>query len=270
LETAITTTSQGRLPDNKTSPSTWDDPLTDASDEDNKSDEGPGGLNDLSGTKPDLKRIKVFQAAKSFWPHKKIELKNVALSLQTMRVSNDERSSRRAVDPSDLHLEVNMIVCPPTSDEEDEELLDEEPSSIRKNRGATLQLVRMVNDIPLLDGAEAHSCGIVHGIVNKTVWGSFGLDISGRVAHSREVTWTPTYDLRDSDQAAPFFQSESNHKNDNLQVTDRKRKWNVKDEKNLLPARDRLGNILICVVIRGTPSSLPLPTLSKVSLPRTL
>jgi hypothetical protein len=264
----------------------WKDPLTDESDKDDQSDDDDG---DESGELPlglgkkmDPKLLDVFEAAKSFWPYKRIELKNVARSLQKIRAANNETNTQNTTDPSDFHLEVNMIVCPGSSDRNDVDSSEEESLSSGKNSFATIQLIRMVNDVPLLDGAEAHSCGLVHGLINKSLWGSFGLDVSKNVSQTRGTTWTPTFNVRDSDQVSPFFQTESNHKqllsdskqacnddsksdDEDQQVEDRKRKWDAKEENNLLPAQVRLGTILVCVNLRAASSSLPLPTLSKVS-----
>ena len=273
----------------------WKDPLSDESDKGDQASDHDDGDDDSGGLprslnknkKMDPKLVDVFEAAKSFWPNKRIELKNVARSLQKIRVSRNETNSQNTTDPSDLHLEVNVIVCPGSSNYDDEEDDDDDSSeeeslSNGRNRVASIKLIRMVNDVPLLDGAEAHSCGLVHGLINKTLWGSFGLDVSRKVSQTRVIDWTPTFNVRDSDQVSPFFQTESNHKqllsdsqqadddnskseNDDQKIEDRKRKWDTKEEKNLLPCSIRLGAILICVNLRAAPSSLPLPTLSKVS-----
>jgi hypothetical protein len=154
---------------------------------------------------------------------------------------------------------------------------------------ATMMMVRMVNRIPLLDGAEASSCGLVQAVLHKKkMWNSFGLEVSSNGFHHRRQDKSvadsdavlQTFQVRDSDQVAPFFKS-TNHtlmEEDPFQEEDvsensdsenedfparRKRKRN-KARKWLLPARVRLGNVLVIVQIDAEPTSLPLPTLSKV------
>jgi hypothetical protein len=168
---------------------------------------------------------------------------------------------------------------------------------------ARLMLIRMVNRVPLLDGAEASACGLVRGIMGKrSTWNSFGLDVSmssaadlndffgGKRAKPRETAplntdgcFIPTYEVSDSVQVAPFFQSsthslfepedeeeklfdqeEEEQLSDNDSILGEAKKRKRKSRKLLLPAHLRLGNILIIAQIHATPSALPLPTLSKV------
>jgi ribosomal protein RSM22 (predicted rRNA methylase) len=130
----------------------------------------------------------------------------------------------------------------------------------------------MVNQIPLLDGAEASACGLVHGVSNKVVWGSFGLHVA-KSSDSDMHSWTPHFDVRDSDQLAPFFQSQTHRlwearqeqsDEDLVEEEAKKRKRHLATRSSLLPAKVRLGHIIVVVHIRAAPSSLPLPTLSKV------
>jgi hypothetical protein len=97
---------------------------------------------------------------------------------------------------------------------------------------AKLMLVRMVNGVPLLDGAEATACGLVQGVVQKqSVWNMFGLKVSpattdggmpfdlvndeSSVDSDDEAIqggmpgelFVPTYAVRDSDQVTPYIQS---------------------------------------------------------------
>jgi hypothetical protein len=91
--------------------------------------------------------------------------------------------------------------------------------------------------------------------------------------------------VKDNEQVSAFFQSDSNHKQllqfsnssheaiyDDGEDTDgeiegktsKKQKIGRNEQHDLLPAHVRLGKILVVVRIRAAPSSLPLPTLSKV------
>ena len=159
---------------------------------------------------------------------------------------------------------------------------------------ATMMMIRMVNQIPLLDGSEASSCGLIQGLLlKKKMWNSFGLEVSsnGLLLHRRHavggkeksIPQLPTFQVRDSDQVAPFFRStnhsvfqedstsdEESEEDEDSQngfeegyPSRRKRRRNRR-KKLLLPAQIRLGNILVIVQIDAEPSSLPLPTLSKV------
>jgi hypothetical protein len=156
---------------------------------------------------------------------------------------------------------------------------------------ATLHLVRFVNGMPLLDGIEAHSCGLVHGLANKSVWGQFGLNVTQRstIAQAQYRGWTPTFDLQDSAQVAPFIERQSNNHlplSENVEFSSRgnfkdsdesswrgrtvakngcKRDRRASNQELLLPAHLRLGHVLVIVRIWAAPSSLPLPTLCKVS-----
>ncbi|KAI2500016.1 Histidine ATPase [Fragilaria crotonensis] len=152
---------------------------------------------------------------------------------------------------------------------------------------ARMTLVRMVNRIPLLDGAEASACGLVQCVATKqSMWSSFGLSAS----HGTDQTasdlrlFVPTYAIRDSDSVASFFQNRSPHQLFELQDIedgddDQSEAENGEDDElahrpknraqtsHLLPAHLRLGNILVVIQIHAHPSSLPLPTLSKSRLP---
>jgi hypothetical protein len=134
----------------------------------------------------------------------------------------------------------------------------------------------------LLDSAEAVACGLVQCLASKKrMWNSFGLDVHLNM-DSENASSVPTYDVRDSEQVIPFFKQGAHNlleddDNDNsqnfeesddehdreLHVIGRKRS-KFPNRRNLLPASARLGSILVIVRIDAEPSSLPLPTLSKV------
>jgi hypothetical protein len=206
----------------------------------------------------DPHRRAVFKAAQAYL-ERPIKLKNVAHSIQPIRIEGQDQNSS-----STPKLEVNMIVCPHKEDTAPE---DTESSA------ATMRLVRMVNQVPLLDGAEASACGLVQGMSKKAVWGSFGLHVA-KLNEPDGDFWTPRFDICDSDQVAPFFQSqthkvwEARQKNSDEDLVEddpgKKRKRHVVTRSSLLPAKVRLGQLIVVVQIRAAPSSLPLPTLSKV------
>jgi hypothetical protein len=92
--------------------------------------------------------------------------------------------------------------------------------------------------------------------------------------------FAPMYAVRDSDQVVPFIRSgthdqydmdewdeESQYDDDSSSGDEREgrstqRKRSARNK--FLPAHLRLGNVLLIVQITAKPSSLPLPTLSKV------
>jgi hypothetical protein len=196
-----------------------------------------------------------------------------------------------------------MIVYTPDDDDDVDE--DDQPQSqiediLGESPSATLMLIRMVNGVPLLDGAEASACGLVRGIAQKqSTWNSFGLRVTPTTSLGTFVEveddsddessplgpgelFVPTYAVRDSDQVAPFIRSgthdlydmeewdaeaEEDDASSSGDETERRSTRTKKSAKNqFLPAHLRLGNILLIVQITAKPSSLPLPTLSKVRI----
>jgi hypothetical protein len=211
----------------------------------------------------EVQRKAVFRAAQSFlMGSNPIKLENVAHSIQTIRMKNSNASKDELP-----KLQVDLVVNPSCSSDENKD----EPVV------ANMKLIRMVNNIPLLDGAEACACGLVHGISNKLVWGTFGLQvaIAQTSGNSSDCCWTPQHNIRDSDQVAPFIHQSNQHglwagnkskgtgREDNLEPI-RKRK-SISKVTSFPPAKVRLGEITIIINIQAVPSSLPLPTLSKVS-----
>ena len=265
-----------------------------------------GNRKDNTGGKSDSEsdRYAFFKAAKSFWPERNIAYKNVARSVRNIPRTN--YSSKENATTSELQLEVHMVVCPyPKQDEENssgstsatgsdsssssssfDDDINTGDYAVRDRKVATLQLIRMVNGVPILDSGEAHSCGLVHGVANKIVWGSFGLDVTKNAATIHETcdtpsrhptTSTPSFQLRDSNIIAPFINRNINHRqlrasnrdmiNNDNEEEDKKRKRDDDYQDGLLPANIRIGTILLVVQIRAAPSALPLPTLSKGRLP---
>ena len=194
-----------------------------------------------------IERWEILSAAQSYLC-RPIELKNVAYSIQPIRKMHSSFKAQKKPSKFDScpMLEVDMIVYGQENDEDDiehnwgcEEKNTYEPnhrfdvhtSSSEDQSEAKLMLVRMVNRIPLLDGAEAHACGLVRGISSKlSLWNSFGLDIAKidspkvsntfQVAHktNKDVDLNksklselelhiPMFAIKDSIQVLPYFQS---------------------------------------------------------------
>lgn len=261
----------------------------------------------------DSDSIKDIHRAVEAYIGQPVDPANLACSRQPIRNGNYQASKKRSrcrhTGPS---LEVTLVVCGVreelgTSPEEDDSGMlgsnendddndDDDPlvPTAPQTRDATMKIVRMVNRIPLLDGAEANSCGLVQGILQKRrVWNSFGIEVSssgfqqqrsghGKDNYNKEEAFhqVPTLQVRDSEQVMPFLRS-ANHSlledpfgddgsdtdsnDDDVDVEDlytRKRRRKA-GRKWLLPARVRLGDILVIVQIDAEPSQLPLPTLSK-------
>jgi hypothetical protein len=138
----------------------------------------------------------------------------------------------------------------------------------------------------------------------KSTWTSYGLEVSpliedrvpcvisdGNAAIQSETdACIPKYNLKDSAQVAPFFRSnthalyesdsDDNGESDSdeeegsddsykfpgneEQANPRNKRKRKKKLTKLLPAGIRIGNVLVIAHIQANPSSLPLPTLSKV------
>ena len=79
---------------------------------------------------------------------------------------------------------------------------------------AVMSLVRLVNSVPLLDSAQAVACGLVQGLMEmQKVWNTFGLTITPDPSRRHyESTRLPTFQVKDSDQVAPFFQQHHTHR----------------------------------------------------------
>ncbi|CAB9511646.1 expressed unknown protein [Seminavis robusta] len=240
-----------------------------------------------------------------------VELKNVAISRQPIRIGSQPKRRTRGAKNAGPSLAICFVACGVVHDNGERDEEDDEDDSVYRelqdrqldassSEAATLMMVRMVNRIPLLDGAEASSCGLVQGLLlKKRVWNSFGLEVTstgplGQSAvqgdsHAGKLALTklPTFQVHDSDQVAPFFKSanhalfedtfdeepEEEEEDSDLDidiedVLRRQGKRKRKKRRNwLLPAGIRLGKILVVMQIDAEPSTLPLPTLSKGRLP---
>jgi len=146
-------------------------------------------------------RSRIWKAAQAYL-ERPIELKNVAHSIVSIRIDNTALHGKNAP-----KLEVDFIVHGP-DDESDSELLeDADEPTLQQDNSAALSLVRMINRIPLLDGAEAVACGLVQAIASKKrMWNSFGLEVSTK-SQPVNVTKLPVFSVKDSDQVAPFFRT---------------------------------------------------------------
>jgi hypothetical protein len=242
----------------------WVDNLEDTVDQESQEKDEP-----VVTHKSEPQRKAIHKAVQTYL-QRSIQLGNVAHSIQPIRLlqQTGSASSEPANTTPPPQLQVDMIVCGPNDDSDDTSA--DEPV-------ATLKLIRMVNRIPLLDGAEAAACGLVQGMSNKQIWGSFGLSV-GKLSWSSsddQVCWVPTFEVQDSDQVAPFFQSQTHalweprEDHDDDGDTDDiearfRRKRKQASRSWLLPAKVRLGEIIVIVQIHADPLSLPLPTLSKV------
>jgi hypothetical protein len=222
-----------------------------------------------------------------------VELRNAAFSHVPIRTSTSE-----PVDPTGPCLEITFIVVPPDDDkhgdDQDAELgSDGDSNSDNESDGAqevphrgVVRLIRMVNGIPMLDTAEALGCGVVNRIASlRQVWLSFGLEADLSCQSQDEVT-NPTLLVRDSDQVLPYFvqgshelfeASEESDDQTSVSTIDngfdsddsipgRRRRRGPRADKirALQPARVRFAKTLMVVHFHGKPSTLPLPTLSKV------
>lgn len=237
------------------------------------------------------KKISMLCKAAEMYKGRPVSKRNVVFETHPIRRHGENAAPGTKNSSS---LEVSIVVFgpePECNDSDDESAHHHEyPQSQtigeRSKRSASLQLVRMVNGIPLLDSPEAVACGLVQKISNNASnWNAFGLDVSfkklGESDNSGDDN-TPMFGVEDSAQVAPFF-SESAHglfhgKPDETQSSDddtfdpenltRKRKKEKSGLQSLLPAALRLGEMMMIVQIRAKPSALPLPTLSKVCFAR--
>jgi hypothetical protein len=289
----MTSSSAGNIEDER---QLWSDGMTDLSHVNEPSSshkQQVPGMSQVS-TSNTNRRLHVLAAANAYLK-RPVDIENVAHSIQPIGRSTRQNKDARPT------LEVNMIVYGPNENEENEDVAPQ--SQIEDNLGefpsANLMLVRMVNGVPLLDGAEAFACGLVQGIAQlQSTWNSFGLCVmpttSLGVAFAEDqddsddesspivsgANLTPRYAIRDSDQVAPFIRSgthdlydmdewdaESQYDDASSAGDEREGRPTQRSQctrNRFLPAHLRLGNVLLIVQITAKPSSLPLPTLSKV------
>ena len=243
----------------------------------------------------------ICKAAVAYKRRPDLKVENVAYSVQPIR--RDYTGSRQSSSPSQQSgpvLEMSLIVFGPDPGDADDHGDDgsengsyprDDDHRCNKKTSSELQVVRMVNGIPLLDSSEALACGVINKVTsNSDTWNTFGLNVSRKSENdqgpvpSNELN-TPTFVINDSAQVAPFLMS-TTHSLFRDQSRDRDQSSSDDDESDtenrrgkrkkarqvqcLLPAALRLGDILMVVQIRAKPSALPLPTLSKVSFVATL
>ena len=267
----------------------WDDGFDEGNTEEEKEEENNNDTQKGSKFSRERQRLEdekkrkvvLMQRAASLYKGR-VDLRetNVAYSTQRLRQRNDGGKSSSNATHSPV-LEVSMIVFgPPVIVSADDDSVHS--GNDMRNKTAKLQVVRMVNGIPVLDSSESLACGVMNKISRSTaLWNSFGLDISDR---SQLTSSTPTFGISDSAQVAPFLRTSahslydgpsqddslSTSDNDDFDLEDvyktRKRK-KEQQARCIYPAAHRLGDVLIVVQIRAKPSALPLPTLSKGRLP---
>ena len=277
-------------------------------------------------SKDDDDRKMIWKAVQKYLG-KSIVQRNVATSEVPIRLGFVGRtgtsltknfSSKRKKHVEGPIMKVNLIVQGPV-DEDDTDGSDyyegigetvknpqlDKSRNSETSKSASMLMVRMVNNIPILDSNEALACGLVHGVASKKrMWNAFGLDVSVAPAESgsrEEKQKIVTFDVRDSDQVAPYFKRGAHELMDNnddsylsdddfssvsIEMSDvsededltkkttphgymrtkgNKRRLAKKTRQFMLPASLRLGNILIIAQICADPTILPLPSLSKVS-----
>ena len=208
---------------------------------------------------------------------------NVAYSTQRIRHTNEGRKSSSNNAANSPVLEMSVVVFGPSDTDNDDDSVHPVFNDTCRNKTAKLQVVRLVNGVPVLDSSEAVACGVIRKISGMTaIWNSFGLDICDR---SQLTSNSPSLGISDSSQVAPFLRTSTHSlyqsQHDALSTSDddddddfdledihntRKRK-KEQQARCILPAAQRLGDMLIVVQIRAKPSALPLPTLSKGRLP---
>ena len=244
------------------------------------------------------KRISLMCKAARAFKGRPVSVSNVAHESHPIRRHVGSSGQQSVVAENGPVLEISMVVFGP---EPDDDSSDEEgccgrypeaaarpQNNCRRSSNAAnsakLQVVRMVNGIPLLDSPEAVACGVVQKISNNnSTWNSFGLDVSwtkgdNGTKENQPSNDTLTFDVNDSAQVAPFFRhsthalfqerqdysESSSDDNDFDPDTVTKKRKKERNVTSLRPAALRLGDILMVVQIRAKPSALPLPTLSKV------
>lgn len=252
---------------------------------------------EVEGKENNKQRRELMQKAVGAYLKKTIDVMNVAHSKKIIR--RDFPTSLKCYPI----VEVDVIVSG-IDDFTNENMTDCSGYALSGNDAdyskARLMLIRMVNGIPLLDGAEATACGVVRCLQHTTLWNSFGLEISPITTQMlpgvidqpcRSIPETlnvPTFALSDSVHVAPFFTKNSAHclydedehshasdcessssSDDNAvrYTSNKRRKIPSSFETTLKPAGLRLGNILVVVHLNAHSSQLPLPTLSKGRLP---
>lgn len=224
-----------------------------------------------------------LRAAAASFLGKRIAIDNVAYFKAPIRLNSPARaatkSQKRKIKSLGPSLDVAVIVHSREDEEDNYGNMgnDGTENQQRDEEDAELVLIRMVNKIPMLDSSEAIACGLVQGLVaKKQLWTSFGLDVTLKPSNTTDASsCAPSYTVRDTEQVASFVKKgthdlfEKNEAIPRLEGTEPSNSGSksVVGHRKLLPAHIRLGNILVVVGIHADPSTMPLPTLSKVGSP---
>ncbi|GKY91381.1 hypothetical protein MPSEU_000110400 [Mayamaea pseudoterrestris] len=241
-------------------------------------------------------RLLAVQSSVHKYSTRQVELKNLAYKRFPIR-----SETHQAIQPDTPYLEVWLAVLSPEAEVFEAERDDDEDQTVSENNRENgnddiladktcgeFRLIRMVNGIPLLDNIEVLGCGVVNTIASlRQVWFSFGLEVALAKIDKINLT-TPALEVQDSSQILPFLaksahdifeagedgsdddstssggDSDSDH--DAVQPGRRRRQRDGL-ACAVLPAHVRFANAIMVVHVNGTPTSLPLPTLSKGCLP---
>ena len=170
---------------------------------------------------------------------------------------------------------------------------------------ACAMLIRLVNNVPLLDSPEASTCGLYQAIIKaQNMWNSFGVDlkpapekinkdkkkkINGRFLHHLQndsiieentALYIPTFELCDTRQMSKYltdndathglFQATKNYDSDDSKAKDTG-VTRGKQQKSLLSIGQRLGNVLVIAHLHNAnQQDIPFPSLTKVKSYSTL
>ena len=267
-----------------------------------------------SSSNPQVERQrKLLTDAARAYLQRPVSFQNVAVSLQPIRLGNSNapttaaaaaaaaaaptpRTNNKTSKQTNKNkkqqptMKVALIAStPPLEDQEDDDDASFSPppaaAATCSTAAGTVKVIRLVNDIPLLDSAEAAACGLVKSVAKKAVWGSYGLQVALRADDndsSQNNNWVPTLDLEDSELAKPFLKTNhsphalwnehdgddesSDSDSDHDGMGRRRGARREQQQRTLIPAKARIGELLVLVSITADPSSLPLPTLSKVCM----
>ena len=186
-------------------------------------------------------------------------------------------------------LDVSMIVYGAGDKENEDKANNKANVTSTENPGASMVLIRLVNQTPMLDTTENVTCGLVQGIVAKqNVWSTAALNVS---LQKDAPLCVPTYAVQDSKLVVPFLKRQRSnvlpdHADDDSDSSDtesdggdvenlldrgrkRSRKGSAQRARSVFePAHVRMGKILLVVQIQAQPNHLPLPTLCKGRIPR--
>lgn len=195
-----------------------------------------------------------------------LKLENTAHSEHEVYMAISDQSRQKNASYSNPKMTIDVIVSP----------FEESTPEYPQDSTASLEMIRMVNSVPLLDGAESFACGLVKALQTSVLWNLFGLTLPIAIGNETN-SWSNHFSIRDSDQVAPFFQSHKHqlweekrdrkHADDIVGIGENENTRKRQRNYSILPAKIRLGKILVVVNVDAVPAVLPLPTLSKGRLP---